>query len=48
MIVGLVGRLFRVLAFLNGRQRHAELAAVGEELVRLEDRRRHRPATASR
>lgn len=48
MIVGWIGRLFRAEARLLGRDAHRPLFAVGEELERLEQRRRQRPATASR
>ncbi len=48
MIVGAVGRLFRLLARLLGPDRHPGLAEVGGEFVRLEARRAQRAATASR
>ncbi len=48
MIAGLLGRLFRLGAELRGEGRESPLATVGGELVRLEQRRRQRPRTASR
>jgi hypothetical protein len=48
VIVGLVGRLFRAAASLLGRTGHAQLDAVGAELVRLEARRRQAAAVTSR
>ncbi len=49
MIAGWLGRLFRAEARLLGREAHRSLEAVGEELERLERRRRQRPVpTTSR
>jgi hypothetical protein len=47
MIVGIVGRLFRIAARLRPGPAAADLARVGQELVRLE-RRRAQVATTSR
>jgi len=47
MIAGFVGRLFRIVARLRPGPAAADLAHVGEELVRLE-RRSAQAATTSR
>jgi len=47
VIVGIVGRLFRLAARLRPGPAAADLAHVGEELVRLE-RQRAQAATTSR
>ncbi len=46
MIVGLIGRAFRAVARVERSERGADLAHVGDELVRLEARRAQRPATS--
>ena len=46
MIVGAVGRVFRVLARLRPSESAGDLDHVGQELLRLEARRAQRPATS--
>lgn len=46
MIVGLVGRLFRLAARLRPGEASDDLARVGAELERLERRRRQRSRTS--
>lgn len=46
MIVGLVGYLFEAVARVRPDERSADLGHVGEELVRLERRRRQRATTS--
>jgi hypothetical protein len=46
VIAGIVGRLFRIAARFRSGPAAADLARVGEELVRLEHRRAQAPTTS--